>query len=359
VVDLGAVADLSVDAWATPLRVNLVAPAALTRVALPALRAARGTVVFVNSGAGLVAHPAWAAYAASKHGLRGLADAQRAEEKGGADEQFRLPGGYDQIIRRLAAGCAKGCGFRLRHVAQKVEWRHRRATVHASRAGAGRRPLTTTARAVLVTLPLGVLKAGGLQFDGPLPSWKREAIEALEFGSVVKVVVQFTSAFWERQRMPSQRRGEDLSKMAFQHGRGESFPTWWTWCPLRAPTLTAWAGGPAADGFAGRSAGEIFAEALASLGRFLGTKPGGGGSDEGVERWWVADWHADPYARGAYSYVPAGASGAVAKLAAPVDGTLFFAGEATEPAGRSGTVAGAVASGRRAAREIASALRRR
>lgn len=80
VVDLGAVAELSVDAWATQLRVNLVAPAALTRVALPALRAARGTVVFVNSGAGLVAHPQWAAYAASKHGLRALADALRAEE---------------------------------------------------------------------------------------------------------------------------------------------------------------------------------------------------------------------------------------------------------------------------------------
>lgn len=81
VVDLGAVADLSVDAWATQLRVNLVAPAALTRVALPALRAARGTVVFVNSGAGLVAHPQWAAYAASKQGLRALADALRTEER--------------------------------------------------------------------------------------------------------------------------------------------------------------------------------------------------------------------------------------------------------------------------------------
>lgn len=80
VVDLGAVADLSVEAWSSQLRVNLVAPAALTRVALPALRAARGTVVFVNSGAGLVAHPRWSAYAASKHGLRALADALRAEE---------------------------------------------------------------------------------------------------------------------------------------------------------------------------------------------------------------------------------------------------------------------------------------
>lgn len=82
VVELGAVSALSVDEWATQLRVNLVAPAALTRVALPALRAARGTVVFVNSGAGLHAHPQWSAYAASKHGLRALADSLRAEEAG-------------------------------------------------------------------------------------------------------------------------------------------------------------------------------------------------------------------------------------------------------------------------------------
>ena len=80
VVDLGTVADLSVEVWEAQLRVNLVAPAALTRVALPALRAAGGTVVFVNSGAGQVAHPQWAAYAASKHGLRALADALRGEE---------------------------------------------------------------------------------------------------------------------------------------------------------------------------------------------------------------------------------------------------------------------------------------
>ena len=80
IVELGAVADLSVDDWASQLRVNLVAPAALTRVALPALRNGRGTVVFVNSGAGLVAHPQWAAYAASKFGLRAVADSLRAEE---------------------------------------------------------------------------------------------------------------------------------------------------------------------------------------------------------------------------------------------------------------------------------------
>ncbi len=80
VVDLGTVAELTAPQWREQLDVNLLAPAELTRLALPALRAGRGTVVFVNSGAGLRAHPQWAAYAASKHGLRALADALRAEE---------------------------------------------------------------------------------------------------------------------------------------------------------------------------------------------------------------------------------------------------------------------------------------
>jgi short-subunit dehydrogenase len=80
VAELGRVAELEADQWIDQLMVNLAAPAELTRLILPALRAARGHVVFVNSGAGLHANPLWGAYAASKHGLRALADALRLEE---------------------------------------------------------------------------------------------------------------------------------------------------------------------------------------------------------------------------------------------------------------------------------------
>ena len=81
-VDLAEVADLDLDTWQRHLAVNLTAPAALTAPLLPALRAARGTVLFVNSSAGLVANAGWSAYAASKFGLRALADSLRAEEAG-------------------------------------------------------------------------------------------------------------------------------------------------------------------------------------------------------------------------------------------------------------------------------------
>lgn len=82
VVDLAPVADLPYAQLREQLDVNLIAPALLTRALLPALREASGMVVFVNSGAGLTAHPDWSAYAASKFGLRALADSLRGEEAG-------------------------------------------------------------------------------------------------------------------------------------------------------------------------------------------------------------------------------------------------------------------------------------
>jgi monoamine oxidase len=66
---------------------------------------------------------------------------------------------------------------------------------------------------------------------------------------------------------------------------------------------------------------------------------------------WFHDWQRDPYARGAYSHALVGGSDARGLLAAPLKETLFFAGEATDASGEHGTVAGALQSGVRAARE--------
>ncbi|MEZ5092905.1 SDR family oxidoreductase [Nocardioides sp.] len=79
-VELAAIAELDEGSWRRQLDVNLLAPALVTRELLPALRAAGGTVVFVNSTAALSPGARWAAYAAAKAGLRALADSLRAEE---------------------------------------------------------------------------------------------------------------------------------------------------------------------------------------------------------------------------------------------------------------------------------------
>ena len=80
VVDLGPVERLRLATWEEHLTVNLTSPAVLTRELLPQVRQTRGTIVFVNSSAGLTANAEWSAYAASKFGLRAFADALRAEE---------------------------------------------------------------------------------------------------------------------------------------------------------------------------------------------------------------------------------------------------------------------------------------
>jgi monoamine oxidase len=71
-----------------------------------------------------------------------------------------------------------------------------------------------------------------------------------------------------------------------------------------------------------------------------------------LESLYYHDWYGDPFAGGAYSYIPVGGLEAAGLLAAPVADTLFFAGEATNTEGHQGTVHGAIATGLRAAREI-------
>jgi NADP-dependent 3-hydroxy acid dehydrogenase YdfG len=76
----GRVAESTVEEWRATLEVNVVGAVALTLALLPALRSARGHVVFINSGAGHNASPGLASYSASKFALRAFADSLRADE---------------------------------------------------------------------------------------------------------------------------------------------------------------------------------------------------------------------------------------------------------------------------------------
>jgi monoamine oxidase len=118
---------------------------------------------------------------------------------------------------------------------------------------------------------------------------------------------------------------------------------------MRTPVLTGWAGGPAADRLAGQSRVAVLDAFLATLAKTLGTPRRRLASL--LQSWHVADWQSDPLARGAYSYALVGGAGAPAALAKPVSRILFFAGEHTHP-GETGTVAVALETGRRAARQV-------
>ncbi len=126
--------------------------------------------------------------------------------------------------------------------------------------------------------------------------------------------------------------------------------------PRQLPVLTAWAGGPRAEVLLGRPESDIIARSLEALATVMSVPRAW--LERRLESWAWHDWRADPYSRGAYSYALVGGASAASALARPLDGTLFFAGEATD-AEESGTVQAALASGRRAAREVLTAADRR
>jgi monoamine oxidase len=218
-----------------------------------------------------------------------------------------------------------------------------------SRAGTAARRIA--ADRVLVTVPVSVLKApagspGAIRFRPALPE-KDRALSRLETGEVVKVVFRFRERFWEEEGLLAGRR--DRYDFAFLHARDAAVPTWWTSAPAQSPMLTGWVGGPSARALLPERDETVAAVALEALGNVL--KVSARRLKSLLEGWHFHNWTKDPFSRGAYSYTGVGGAAAHRALARPVAGTLFFAGEATD-SDQSGTVAGAIASGRRAAGEI-------
>jgi monoamine oxidase len=275
---------------------------------------------------------------------RWIVEADRASGQASAGGFYRIPEGYDRLLEGLpdAPGAVPPV-VRTGCVVSEIHWRPGQVRVELkSNGGLPLAPLSAS-RAVL-TVPLGVLVAapgspGAIRFVPDLPE-KWRGVNPLRMGSVVKLVVRFRKAFWEEA---------GLADLGFLHAADETFPTWWTTHPARFPILIGWAGGRAATRLAGLAAGSILNQATGSLARIFSLAAPHLANL--VEGWHVTDWGAEPFARGAYSYVGVGGLSAPRKLAEPVAGTLFFAGEATHEH-LNGTVGGALATGRRAADEL-------
>jgi monoamine oxidase len=240
--------------------------------------------------------------------------------------------GYGPLMEWLAKGVvARGGRLRMEAVVQGVRWKPGSVRVEGEFAG---RTFRASAPRAIITLPLGVLQSGAVRF-APKLEQKQRALKVLASGPVIKAALRFPTAFWEK-------RHRDV---AFFHSPRAAFPTFWTPLPARVPVLIAWAGGPKAERLAGRDTALLVRAALASLKDIFGRH-------EEPDAVYLHDWQSDRYARGAYSYLMVGGEGARELLAAPLQDTLYFAGEATDCAGECGTVAGALQSGVRAAREI-------
>jgi monoamine oxidase len=168
-------------------------------------------------------------------------------------------------------------------------------------------------------------------------------------GAVVRVIMSFRERWWTGP-LRSLPRHATLESMSFLHGDVGDIKVWWSLHPARSKVLVGWSGGPRAQQLSGLSDDDVRDRAIASLARNVGvTRRRVEGQLEGF---WTHDWQDDPYARGAYSYALVNGADFARKFARSVEGTLWFAGEAADAEGRSGTVHGAIGSGRAAARSV-------
>jgi len=210
------------------------------------------------------------------------------------------------------------------------------------------------ADAVLVTVPLGVLKAKMIAFSPPLPGWKKAAIERLGFGPIEKVFLLFESPFWPSDAdffgclASPDVPAEDLSAR-----RGEFFMFWNLQRSHALPALLCISSGLFADQtWRSHSYKGVVNKAIAVLKRTFGAQ-----ASTLYRRSVVSNWGRNTYARGSYSYVAVGGSGRdYDELAWPVGPRVYFAGEHTNgqhPA----TATGAYISGLREAERIDAAIR--
>ena len=281
---------------------------------------------------------------------------ERALADGGAPEddadkrQGKILDGYDCVPGTLAARLR---GVRLSHVVHEVAWDPGAVAVSYSVPASGSqlaRTGTISARAVIITVPLGVLQQpeseSGITF-APNVNAMTKAIAGIEMGVVARVVLMFREPFWEKRSVRRRTGPDSLTELSFLMSTDEDVPVWWTAAPVRTPMLVGWAGGPRASRLIKTGESEIESRAIAAIARQLGMQRRAVAAL--VEQFWHHDWLHDPFTLGAYSYALVGGSKAAAQLARPVEKTLFFAGEAADSTGRTGTVHGAIGTGYRAA----------
>ncbi|XP_043713429.1 lysine-specific histone demethylase 1 homolog 3-like [Telopea speciosissima] len=199
--------------------------------------------------------------------------------------------------------------------------------------------------AVLITVPLGCLKANTIKFSPPLPDWKESSIQRLGFGILNKVVLEFPEVFWDDTVDYFGATAEETDR------RGQYFMFWNVKKTVGAPVLIALVVGKAALDGQNLSSSYYVNHAVMVLRKLFGEV-----SVPDPVASVVTNWGKDPFSRGAYSYVAVGSSGEDYDiLGRPVENRLFFAGEATCKE-YPDTVGGAMMSGLREAVRIIDIL---
>lgn len=240
-------------------------------------------------------------------------------------DEVVFPNGYDELPTHLA----EDLDVRLGQVVTRVDWSD------GVRVSTAREDLT--ADAVVLTLPVGVLKSGAVEIVPPLPPANADALARLDMNAFEKVVLRFPERFWD----------DDVYAIRQQGPEGRWWHSWYDLTPLHGePTLLTFAAGPAARGIRDWDDARVVESVTTQLRRLFGADIP---APLSIHR---TAWQDDPFSHGSYAYMTVGSTTADHDdLATPVGGVLHIAGEATwtdDPA----TVPAAMLSGHRAAERI-------
>jgi monoamine oxidase len=246
------------------------------------------------------------------------------EEYPGADKM--LPNGYSQITQGLAAGL----DIRLGTAVQSIDHSGRIVRVTTSHG-------IFEAPRCVVTLPLGVLKAGKVRFSPQLPTVLRNAVDNLGFGAAHRLALLFPRIFWDHNV-------QFFGSIAADNG--EHFELNEASRLTGKPILTVNTSADFARLLDGLSADHAAARVMPALRKMFGS------SIPGPLRAVASDWVRSPWTRGSYTYWQVGSSGEDNNaFTEPLRGRLFFAGEHASAA-YPGTVHGAHLSGRDVAEQV-------
>ena len=243
------------------------------------------------------------------------------------EEDYRVIGGYDQILHPLL----EGVPLVLETAVHGIAYGKHGVRLSVSSADMGL--YTLAAKQCIVTLPLGVLQGDSVHFTPALPADHRQAIEGLGVCDVAKLIYIFDEPVLGKET-------------AYLLDYDATPPYFWNgslgYEQARQEVVVAWVVGDKARHLLALPEDERFEAGLETLRRMSG-KP----HLEPVQRI-LHHWSEDPYARGAYSFIPPGAEEAAQRLSMPVESVLHFAGEATS-SDHPASIHGALESGRRAA----------
>jgi monoamine oxidase len=250
----------------------------------------------------------------------------RNEWKNIDKKQYRIKGGYGQLTNYLLNCCeSQDVAINFNSCVNKIKYSDESVTVYTADNK------EFHADKLIITASVGVLQSGTIHYEPALTD-HAVAIQSLGFGPVIKFLLEFRTSFWNEF-------DDDIGFLLTD----EQVPTWWTQLPEESNLLTGWLGGAKAAEKIFEQDESLLQTALQSLASIFRMPPAM--LREELVHHRIVNWQTVQHIKGGYSYSTLGTQQAIKVLSSPINGTIFFAGEAIGEGDSQGTVESALKSG--------------